>query len=78
MHRFDSKDTKKRSIMTVIDLATKRQPVTYTLVITHHWDGHFEFSVLDVSNDERSQESVGYALKKAAEAWENIRQMGKE
>lgn len=76
MHRFDSKDTKKRSIMTVIDLATKRQPVTYTLVITHHWDGHFEFTVLDVADDERSQEAVGYALKKAAEAWENISARG--
>jgi len=76
VHRFDSKDTKKRSIMTVIDLATKRQPVTYTLVITHHWDGHFEFTVLDVADDERSQEAVGYALKKAAEAWENISARG--
>jgi dsRNA-specific ribonuclease len=57
--------------MSVIDLAAKRQPVTYTLVITHHWDGHFEFTVLDVADDERSQEAVGYALKKAAEAWAN-------
>ena len=62
--------------MTVIDLAKKRQPVTYTLVITHHWDGTFEFTVLDVADDERSQESVGYALKKAAEAWANIRERG--
>ena len=57
--------------MSVIDLAAKRQPVTYTLVITHHWDGYFEFTVLDVADDERSQEAVGYALKKAAEAWGN-------
>ena len=65
--------------MTIIDLATKRQPVTYTLIITHHWDGHFEFTVLDVADDERSQESVGYALKKAAEAWYNtIRARGRE
>jgi hypothetical protein len=56
--------------MTVIDLATKRQPVTYTLVITHHWDGHFEFTVLDVADDKRSREAVGYALKRAAEAWD--------
>jgi len=59
--------------MNVIDLATKRQPVTYTLVITHHWDGHFEFTVLDVADDERSQEAVGYALKQAAEAWDRAR-----
>lgn len=58
--------------MSVIDLASKRQPVTYTLVITHHWDGNFEFAVLDVADDERSQKAVGYALKKAAEAWEKI------
>lgn len=56
--------------MSVIDLSTKRQPVTYTLVITHHWDGHFEFTVLDVADDERSRESVGYALKQAAAAWD--------
>lgn len=59
--------------MAIIDLATKRQPVTYTLVITHHWDGHFEFTVLDVADDARSQEAVGYALKKAAEAWDRAR-----
>lgn len=59
--------------MTVIDLSAKRQPVTYTLVITHHWDGHFEFTVLDVADDERSKESVGYALKQAAAAWDRAR-----
>jgi len=64
--------------MTVINLSSKREPVIYTLIITHHWDGTFEFTVLDVADDERSQESVGYALKKAAEAWENIRARGKE
>lgn len=58
--------------MSVIDLASKRQPVTYTLIITHHWDGDFEFTVLDVADDKRSQKAVGYALKKAAEAWEKI------
>ena len=60
--------------MTVIDLSMKRQPVTYTLVITHHWDGHFEFTVLDVADDERSRESVGYALKQAAAAWDRAQE----
>ncbi len=59
--------------MNVVDLSSKRQPVTYTLVITHHWDGHFEFTVLDVADDERSQEAVGYALKQAAAAWDSAR-----
>jgi len=59
--------------MNVVDLSSKRQPVTYTLVITHHWDGHFEFTVLDVADDERSQEAVGYALKQAAAAWDRAR-----
>jgi hypothetical protein len=59
--------------MSVIELSTKRQPVTYTLVITHHWDGHFEFTVLDVADDERSRESVGHALKQAAAAWDRAR-----
>jgi hypothetical protein len=61
--------------MSVIDLANKRQPVTYTLVITHHWDGHFEFTVLDVADDERSQKAVGYALKQAAAAWDRAQGM---
>ena len=59
--------------MNVVDLSSKRQPVTYTLVITHHWDGHFEFTVLDVADDERSQQAVGYALKQAAAAWDRAR-----
>jgi hypothetical protein len=27
---------------------------------------------IDLADDERSQKAVGYALKKAAEAWEKI------
>ena len=58
--------------MTVINLATKRQPTTYTLVITHHWDGNFEFTVLDVEDNEKCRESVGYALEQAAKAWKQL------
>lgn len=50
----------------VIDLAERRAPVTYTVTITHHWDGRLEVFVADVASDERSRASVGSALARAA------------
>lgn len=46
----------------VINLADHREPVTYTLTITHHWDGTLEIYVDGVEDDERSRESVWDAL----------------
>lgn len=51
----------------VIDLSTKRAPVTYTVVITHHWDDTLEVLVMDVQDDPRSRASVKDALQRAVE-----------
>mgnify|MGYP000255225035 CR=1 FL=1 len=48
----------------IIDLNAKRAPVTYTLTISHHWDGTIEIWVEGVTDSDRSQESVWYALKR--------------
>lgn len=57
----------------IIDLADRRPPVTYTVTITHHWDGTIETMVQDVADDERSRAAVGDALKRAAEQYLNKR-----
>jgi len=48
----------------VVDLNARRAPVTYTLTISHHWDGKIEVWVEGVSDSDRSQESIWYALKR--------------
>lgn len=52
--------------MRVINLADRRQPVSYTVRITQHWDGSLEVFVEDVADDERSRQSVADALARAA------------
>lgn len=54
----------------VVDLGAKRKPVTYTVVITHHWDGKLEVWVEDVQDDPRSRASVADALKRASEMFD--------
>lgn len=46
----------------VVDLNSKRPPVTYTVHLTHHWDGNVEAFVENVSDDEQSQRSVREVL----------------
>lgn len=53
--------------MTVIDLASKRQPVCYTVHLVQHWDGRLEIMVQDVAEDERSRLAVSDALRRAAD-----------
>ena len=48
----------------IVRLADKRPPVTYTVTITHHWDGRMEFFVEGVSEDTRSQRSVADAMQR--------------
>jgi hypothetical protein len=48
----------------VVDLNARRAPVTYTLTISHHWDETLEVWVEGVTDSERSQESIWYALKR--------------
>jgi hypothetical protein len=42
----------------VISLDTKRKPVSYSIDVTHHYDGTVEVFVRDVSDDPRSREVV--------------------
>lgn len=57
--------------MSVINLADRRQPVSYTVRITQHWDGSLEVFVEDVTDDERSRQSVADALARAAIVFAN-------
>ena len=57
--------------MSVINLSDYRQPVTYTVRITHHWDDSIEVLVEDVADDERSRQSVADALARAANTFGN-------
>lgn len=52
----------------IVDLSKKRDPVKYTIHLTHHWDGKLEIWVDDVSDTERSRESIAWALDQAAAA----------
>jgi hypothetical protein len=49
--------------MTVIPFT---KPVKYTVELTHHCDGRLEVYVYDLADDERSRESVAWALEEAA------------
>ena len=42
----------------VITLNDRRKPVSYTIDVTHHYDGTVEVFVRDVSDDPRSREVV--------------------
>ena len=53
----------------VINLSKRRQPVTYTVTITHHWDDTLEIFVADVADDPRSREAVADALQRAADTF---------
>ena len=57
--------------MSVINLADRRPPVSYTVRITHHWDDSLEVFVEDVADDERSRQSVADALARAARMFAN-------
>ena len=57
--------------MSVINLSDRRQPVAYTVRITHHWDDSIEVLVEDVADDERSRQSVADALARAANTFVN-------
>ena len=50
----------------IVNLANRRPPVHYTVRITHHWNDTIEVFVEDVSDDDRSRESVASAIGRAA------------
>ena len=42
----------------IIPLAKRQKPVSYTIDVTHHFDGTVEVFVRDVSDDPRSRDAV--------------------
>lgn len=52
--------------MSVIDLNARRAPVTYTITVTHHWDGSLELFVEGIAESGRSNRTVADALLAAA------------
>jgi len=42
----------------IVPLARKQKPISYTIEVTHHFDGTVEVFVRDVSDDDRSREAV--------------------
>jgi hypothetical protein len=59
------------SVINLSDRRPPRQPVSYTVRITHHWDDSLEVFVEDVTDDERSRQSVADALARAARVFAN-------
>jgi hypothetical protein len=57
----------------IVEISKRREPVTYTVTLTHHWDDTVEVFVHDVADDDRSRAAVGDALARAAEAFMNRR-----
>lgn len=53
----------------IYELNERRRPVSYTIRLTHHWDGTIEVFVKDVAGDDRSRASVGYALLRGAQSF---------
>lgn len=52
--------------MSVIDLSEHRAPVTYTITVTHHWDGSLELFVEGIAESGRSNRAVAEVLLAAA------------
>lgn len=59
----------------IIDLNSKRSPVTYTVTIVHHYDDTLEFRVEDVADDPRSREAVMSAFRRISGADEEIEKL---
>lgn len=57
----------------IVDLATKRAPVLYTVHITHHWDGSIDVAIEGLGNppSEQSKQSVIYGLTTAVDLIES-------
>lgn len=54
----------------VVDLALRREPVSYTIHLTHHWDDRLEIWVEGAASDERSRASIADAMRRAAELFD--------
>lgn len=51
----------------VVSLASRRQPVTYTVRLRQDYEGGLAVWVEGVADDERSREAVADALRRAAD-----------
>lgn len=54
------------------DLATRRQPVSYTVTITQYWDGRIQGYVDGVSDSPRSQRAVADAMDRLCAHWDTM------
>lgn len=57
--------------MSIVDLADRRPPVSYTVRLLQHWDGRLQIFVEDVADDQRTRKAVADALRRAADGIEN-------
>lgn len=64
-------EVKHRAINVVVDINANKPPVIYTVRIAQHWDGRCEFFIEDVANDQRTRNSVAWALREMADTLEN-------
>jgi len=57
----------------VVNLSDRRLPITYTITITHHWDGQLGVFVTGVADDPASQFAVNDAIARIATSRMTIR-----
>lgn len=60
-----------------IDLNKRRPAVHYTVTVTQHWNGAVEIYVHDVSDDQRSRDSVADALARGFAPWFRVEHVHK-
>lgn len=52
--------------MTVINMNSHREPVIYSIHVTHHWGGEVEVEVEGLTDNGRSHRAAAEALREAA------------
>lgn len=62
----------------IVDLNSKRPPVIFTVTVKQHYNGDLEFRIAGVDNDERSVESVMFALRTLTGEQEHIDELEKQ
>lgn len=59
----------------IIDLSDRREPVCYTVEVTHAWDGTVSVEVHNIAADPRSRKLAADALLRAAVMLESDREV---
>lgn len=57
----------------IISINSRKPPTFYTLRIAHHQDGKLQLFVEDVADDERSRESIAWAMRELADSLDDRR-----